>query len=125
MCGYSHVEQEVSAGHMTHRRLINDRINTNIKLCHEKPGFIALYYHVPSSSPPTHLPPLSAGQDVSVEHPPQHASRDGGVDPQQPEAMVVMFDLVYNPLPDCSSDRISIQRGAVNRAPLLQLLLLL
>lgn len=74
--------------------------------------------------PPPHLSPLAAGQSVSVQHPPQHPPGNGGVDPEQPEAVVVVLDFVYHPLANGPPDGLCVQRGAVHRPSFLQLLLL-
>ena len=59
---------------------------------------------------------------MSVEHPPQHAPCDGGVDPEQPETMVVVFDFVHHALAQCAAGGPQLCGGAVDRTPLLQLL---
>lgn len=48
----------------------------------------------------SHLSPLPAGQSISIQDSPQHPSSDGGIDPQQPEAVVVVLDLIHNSLLD-------------------------
>lgn len=67
-----------------------------------------------------HLSPLSAGQGVSIQHPPQHSPSNGGVNPQQPEAMVVVLYFIYDPLSERPSHRFCVQRGAVDRPSFLQ-----
>lgn len=71
-----------------------------------------------------HLSPLATGQGVSVQHPPQHSPSNGGINPQQLEAVVVVLYFIYNPLSDRPFHWFCVQLGAVHRPSFLQLLLL-
>lgn len=110
----------VSASEYNNKQSMTPGETSNRFVLLRKP-FKATGYFLPCRP---HLSPLAAGQGVSVQHLPQHSPSNGGINPEQPEAVVVVLDFIYNPLSERPSHRFCIQRGAVHRPSFLQLLLL-